>query len=55
MFKALKDLHRFKKITQNTSGFYLDGEFIGTTLKSATKLILENQELLDKVYEKVAQ
>lgn len=53
MFKALKDLSRLKKITQNTTGFYLDGEFIGTTLKSATKLILENQELLDKVYAKV--
>jgi len=52
MFKSLKDLHRKKKITQNTTGFYLDGEFIGTTLKAATKTVLENQELLDKVYEK---
>ncbi len=53
MYKALKDLHRKRKITQNTTGFYLDGEFIGTTLKAATKTVLENQDLLDKVYEKV--
>lgn len=53
MFKALKDLNRKRVITQTTSGFHLEGELIGATLKAATKKVLENQDLLDKVYGKI--
>jgi hypothetical protein len=52
MFKTLQDLSRVRKITKTLEGFYLDGEFIGATLKSASKLVLTNQDLLDKVLEK---
>ena len=52
MFKTLKDLKASKIVTQQTSGFYFNGELIGTTLKAASKLVLENQDLLEKVLEK---
>jgi hypothetical protein len=52
MFKSLKDLSRTRKITQTPQGFSLDGEFLGTTLKAASKLVLNNQDLLDKVTQK---
>ena len=53
MHKSLKELNRKKQITQNTQGFYLGDVLLGTTLKSASKLVLANQELLDKVYAKI--
>jgi len=50
MFKELKSLHRNKKIVKEMSGFYLNGQILGNSLKDSVKNVLKDDTLLEKVY-----
>lgn len=53
VYRALKELHRKKKIKKNLDGVIFEDEVLGKDFKEATKKVFETSALMEKLYIKI--